>query len=86
MIRGERRNTTVYESCSGTTYENRDGSFGNSRGARNRFEDVISRQANRPAETDAPTKEDLLTVIKAGLLTAEETARYEEEMNREKEE
>ncbi len=67
-------------------YENRDDNFGNGRDVRNRFEDVISRQANRLAEMDSPTKEDLMTIIKADLLTAEEMAEYEEEMNKEKEE
>ena len=60
-------------------YENRDDNFGNGRDVRNRFEDVISRQANRLAEMDAPTKEDLMTIIKADLLTAEEMAEYEAE-------
>ena len=60
-------------------YENRDDNFGNGRDVRNRFEDVISRQANRLAEMDSPTKEDLMTIIKADLLTAEEMAEYEAE-------
>ena len=60
-------------------FENRDENFGNGRDVRNRFEDVISRQANRLAEMDAPSKEELMTIIKADLLTPEEMAEYEAE-------
>ena len=60
-------------------YENRTENFGNGRDVRNRFEDVISRQANRLAEMEAHTKDDLMTIIKADLLTAEEMAEYEAE-------
>ena len=49
-------------------YENRDENFGNGRDVRNRFEDMISRQANRVAQLDAPTREDLMTVLKADLI------------------
>lgn len=45
-------------------YENRDDNFGNGRDVRNRFEDIISRQANRLAGMETPTKEDLMTIIK----------------------
>ena len=60
-------------------YENRDDNFGNGRDVRNRFEDVVSRQANRLAEMDSPTKEDLMTIVKADLLEPEEMAAYEAE-------
>ena len=49
-------------------YENRDENFGNGRDVRNRFEDMISRQANRVATMDAPTRDDLMTVLKADML------------------
>ena len=49
-------------------YENRDDNFGNGRDVRNRFEDVISRQANRLAAMEAPTKDDLMTITKEDFL------------------
>ena len=49
-------------------YENRDDNFGNGRDVRNRFEDIISRQANRLAAMEAPTKDDLMTVTKEDIL------------------
>ena len=64
-------------------YENRDDNFGNGRDVRNRFEDVISRQANRLAEMESPSKDDLMTIIKADLLTPEEMAEFEAEANEE---
>ena len=45
-------------------YKNRDDNFGNGRDVRNRFEDIISRQANRLAAMEAPTKDDLMTITK----------------------
>ena len=50
-----------------TMYENRDENFGNGRDVRNRFEDMISRQANRVAQMEAPTKDDLMTVLKEDM-------------------
>lgn len=44
-------------------YANRDENFGNGRDVRNRFEDMISRQANRLAQMEAPTKEDLMALL-----------------------
>ena len=44
-------------------YENRDENFGNGRDVRNRFEDMISRQADRLAAMDAPTREDLMALL-----------------------
>ncbi len=49
-------------------YEDRDENFGNGRDVRNRFEDMVIRQANRVAELEEPTKEDLVTFTKADLL------------------
>lgn len=48
-------------------FENRDDNFGNARDVRNRFEDMVSRHADRVAQLEAPTKEDLCTVTKADL-------------------
>ena len=49
-------------------YENRDDNFGNGRDVRNRFEDVVSRQADRLAAMENPTKEDLMTILKQDFL------------------
>ena len=48
-------------------YEERDDNFGNGRDVRNCFEDMIVRQSNRVAAMDAPTKEDLMTVLPEDL-------------------
>ena len=53
-------------------YENRDENFGNGRDVRNRFEDMISRQANRVAAMEAPTRDDLMALLPEDVL--EETA------------
>jgi hypothetical protein len=37
---------------------------------RNRFEDVVSRQANRLAAMDNPSNDELMTIIKDDLLPA----------------
>ena len=39
---------------------------------RNRFEDMVVRQANRVAAMEAPTKEDLVRFTKADFLDTEE--------------
>ena len=44
-------------------YEERDDNFGNGREVRNRFEDMIVRQANRVAAMESPSREDLMTVL-----------------------
>lgn len=44
-------------------YETRDDNFGNGRDVRNLFESIIARQANRLAAMEAPTKEDLMTIL-----------------------
>lgn len=53
-------------------YKNRDDNFGNGRDVRNRFEDIISRQANRLAAMEAPTKDDLMTITKEDFLVPAE--------------
>ena len=53
-------------------YEERSENFGNGRDVRNCFEDMIVRQANRVAAMDAPTKEDLMTVLPEDLQEPEE--------------
>ena len=45
-----------------TLYENRDENFGNAREVRNVFEKAIARQADRVAEMENPTREDLMTL------------------------
>lgn len=44
-------------------YNDRDNNFGNGRDVRNIFESMVSRQANRVAMMDAPTKDDLMSVL-----------------------
>jgi len=44
-------------------YEERDDNFGNGRDVRNRFEDMIIRQANRVAALESPSREDLMMVL-----------------------
>ncbi len=53
-------------------YVNRDDNFGNGRDVRNRFEDVVSRQANRLAAMESPTKDDLMTITKADFMVPPE--------------
>ena len=48
-------------------YENRDENFGNARTVRNLFEDAISRQADRLAAADKPTRDDLMTLLPEDL-------------------
>ena len=48
-----------------TLYDGRDENFGNGRDVRNRFEDMVVRQANRVAAMEAPTKDDLVLFTKA---------------------
>ena len=48
-------------------YEERDDNFGNGRDVRNCFEDMIVRQSNRVAAMEAPTREDLMTVLPEDL-------------------
>ena len=53
-------------------YEERDDNFGNGRDVRNCFEDMVVRQANRVAAMEAPSKEDLMTVLPQDLEDSEE--------------
>ena len=48
-------------------YENRSDNFGNGRDVRNCFEDMVVRQSNRVAALEAPTREDLMTVLPEDL-------------------
>ena len=63
-------------------YQQRDDNFGNGRDVRNCFEDMIVRQSNRVAAMEAPTKEDLMTVLPEDLeeQTEAETAKEAEEI------
>jgi len=60
-------------------YDNRDENFGNARDVRNLFERAISRQSDRIAALEAPTKEDLMTLTTADLKAAagEEGAEFQ---------
>ena len=53
-------------------YENRGENFGNGRDVRNFFEDTVIRQSNRLAGMEAPTKEDLSTILPKDLRDREE--------------
>ena len=53
-------------------YEDRDENFGNGRDVRNRFEDMVVRQANRVAAMESPTKEDIVTFTKADFFETAE--------------
>jgi SpoVK/Ycf46/Vps4 family AAA+-type ATPase len=48
-------------------YENRDDNFGNGRDVRNRFEDMISRQADRVSRLSSPGREELMQVLQEDL-------------------
>ncbi len=53
-------------------YENRDENFGNARDVRNRFERAVSRQSDRVAQLDLPTKEQLMQLLREDLKEPEE--------------
>ncbi|MEG2097417.1 MAG: AAA family ATPase [Pseudoflavonifractor sp.] len=53
-------------------YEERDENFGNARDVRNVFERAVSRQSDRVAALEAPTKEDLMALSIADLKDPEE--------------
>ncbi len=57
-------------------YENRDENFGNARDARNLFEDMVVRQADRLSAEEHPDKEALMRITKEDFLPSpeEETA------------
>lgn len=54
-------------------YENRDENFGNARDARNLFEDMIVRQANRLSEEEAPDRDALMCITKSDFLPEPES-------------
>lgn len=48
-------------------YKNRDENFGNARDVRNIFEKAVARHSDRVAAMEAPTREDLLTLVESDL-------------------
>ena len=54
-------------------YEQRDENFANGRDVRNRFEDMVVRQANRVAAMESPAKDDLMLLTKADFLDEDDT-------------
>ncbi len=48
-------------------YEHRSDNFGNGRDVRNLFEDMVSRQADRIAAMDSPTRDEIMTVVSSDL-------------------
>ena len=44
-------------------YRNRDENFGNAREVRNLFEKAVARQADRVAQLDGPTREQLMELL-----------------------
>ena len=61
-------------------YEHRDENFGNARDVRNLFEQGVARQADRVAQLEEPTKEQLMELVPAdlGVEEEEQTERGEE--------
>ena len=59
-------------------YENRDENFGNARDARNLFEDMVVRQANRLSAEEAPDKDALMRITKADFLPEPEETEPQE--------
>ncbi len=53
-------------------YENRDENFGNARDARNIFEDMVVRQADRLSAEEHPDKDALMEILKEDFLPAPE--------------
>ena len=52
-------------------YELRDENFGNGRDVRNYFENVIAAHSDRVSQLEAPTKDDLMTILPEDLEKAE---------------
>ena len=52
-------------------YENRDENFGNARDVRNRFEQAVSRQSDRVARLESPTREQLMELLPEDLNESE---------------
>jgi len=67
-------------------YANRDDNFGNGRDVRNRFEDMVTRQANRLAAMESPAREELTRVLPEDLGAAAESPAAEEKTETVKEE
>ena len=68
-------------------YENRDENFGNARDVRNIFERAVTNQANRLAEMEKPTKDDLMKLIKDDIVgPPEEPEEKKEEEKQDSEE
>ena len=59
-------------------FENRDENFGNARDVRNFFEKAVACQANRVAALETPTKEDLMILTEADLLSLERESKQRE--------
>ena len=59
-------------------YAERGENFGNGRYVRNLFEDMVVRHSNRVAQMEAPTKEDLITVLPEDLDDPEEESEDDE--------
>ncbi len=55
-------------------YETRDVNFGNARDARNLFEDMVVRQADRLSDEDSPDKEALMRIKKEDFLPSPQEA------------
>jgi len=55
-------------------YEYRDENFGNGRDVRNFFENAIAAHSDRVSQLEAPSKDDLMTLVKADLEKAAEAA------------
>ncbi len=56
-------------------YENRDENFGNARDARNIFEDMVVRQADRLSAAEHPDKDALMEILKEDFLPATEASK-----------
>ena len=53
-------------------YEERDENFGNARDVRNLFEKAVTRQSDRVALLDAPTREQLMELLPEDLKESED--------------
>ena len=53
-------------------YQERDENFGNARDVRNLFEKAVSRQSDRVAKLDAPTREQLMELLPEDLKESED--------------
>ena len=60
-------------------YESRDENFGNARDVRNLFEKAVTRQSDRVAQLESPTKEHLMALLPEDLKEPEKSNEKEEE-------